>query len=276
MRRALFALIASLTMLVTMARPTLAITGGQLDNGAHPQVGSIIAPVGDGTAYFCSGTLIAPTVVLTAAHCTSEFSALGITEILVSFDDSIDFDNGTFYFSHDWASHPGYDDASWPFTMDVGVVLLDEAVDLPLASLPDPGLLDTIIPEHGGSPQRFNDVGYGVAGVITGGGPPQVNFPLDRRVSTQRYAPGGNDMVGVIHGITDLLFMLKSSPSARHGGGCGGDSGGPIFLEDTYTIVAIHIGGYRLGFDGVLCGRLSSINFRIDNPDALNWLYGYL
>jgi secreted trypsin-like serine protease len=276
MRRALFALIASLTMLVTMARPTLAITGGQLDNGAHPQVGSIIAPVGDGTAYFCSGTLIAPTVVLTAAHCTSEFSALGITEILVSFDDSIDFDNGTFYLSHDWASHPGYDDASWPFTMDVGVVLLDEAVDLPLASLPDPGLLDTIIPEHGSSPQRFNDVGYGVAGVITGGGPPQVNFPLDRRVSTQRYAPGGNDMVGVIHGITDLLFMLKSSPSARHGGGCGGDSGGPIFLEDTYTIVAIHIGGYRLGYDGALCGRLSSINFRIDNPDALNWLYGYL
>ena len=87
---------------------------------------------------------------------------------------------------------------------------------------------------------------------------------------------GGNEAVGVIHGLTDRLRMLKANPSSRHGSGCGGDSGGPIFLGDTATVVAVHTGGYRLGFDGALCGRLSSLNHRIDTPIVLDWLYTFL
>ena len=266
--------IAFIFMLL-LATPAAAITGGQPDNGAHPQVGFIMAPAPEGGFYFCSGTLIAPNVVLTAAHCTFLFSAIGATEVSVSFDDVIT-DDSTFHASHEWYSHPDYVDADWPFTVDIGVVILDEALDLPLASLPDPGLLDEIIPDHGASRQEFVDVGYGQTGVTTGGGPPQPNFPLERRQSSQRYHPGGNDQVGVIHGLTDLLLMLKANPSSRHGSGCGGDSGGPIFLGDTYTLVAIHTGGYRLGVDGALCGRLSSLNHRLDTPIVLNWLYGFL
>ena len=99
-----------------------------------------------------------------------------------------------------------------------------------------------------------------------------AEFPLRRRQSTQTYHPGGNDLVGVIHGFSDLLLMLKANPSSRHGSGCGGDSGGPIFLDGTYTVVAVHTGGYRLGFDGQLCGRLSSLNHRVDTATVLNWL----
>lgn len=83
-------------------------------------------------------------------------------------------------------------------------------------------------------------------------------------------------MVGAIHGMDELLLQLKSSPSARHGSGCGGDSGGPIFLGDSWTIVAIHTGGYRLGYDGAICGRISSLNHRIDTPQVLDWLYGFV
>lgn len=269
MRRFVFALVALIVALA--ASPVAAVTGGQPDNGGHPQVAFIYAP-GVG---FCSGTLIAPKVVLTAGHCTDFFDSEHLRRVLVSFDDTVT-SNSTFYSSRRWSTHPDYVDADWPFTVDVGVVILSQSVDLPLASLPEPGLLDELLPDDGASDQTFTDVGYGQTGVDTGGGPPTPAFPLQRRQSTQTYAPGSNDLVGVSHGLTDLLLMLKASPSSRHGSGCGGDSGGPIFLGDSFTIVAVHTGGYRLGFDGSLCGRLSSLNHRVDTPVILNWLNQFL
>jgi Trypsin len=272
MRRLLSILIVMIVGALAFQGPAAAVTGGQPDGDAHPQVALLLAPVPSGGSLLCSGTLIAPTVILTAAHCTYGFSALGATVVNVSFDSAVT-NESTFYTSTTWAWHPEYVDSAWPFTVDVGVVILDEPVDLPLASLPGENVLGEIIPERGASQQDFVDVGYGQTGVVTGGGPPQPSFPLERRQSTQRYHPGGNnEMLGVIHGLTDLMLMLKANPSSRHGSGCGGDSGGPIFLSGTYTIVAIHTGGYRLGFDGALCGRLSSLNHRIDTSTVLSWL----
>ena len=265
----------AIVAIIGSVAPAGAVTGGQPDGDAHPQVGLILAPAPEGGSYICSGSLIAPDVVLTAGHCTFLFSALGIKEISVSFDSVITADS-TFYESRKWYTHPDYVDDDWPFTVDVGVIILRDNLDLPLAYLPEPYLLNSVIPEDGASDQQFVDVGYGQTGVETGGGPPQANFPLERRQSTQTYHPGGNEQLGVIHGLTDLMLMLKANPSSRHGSGCGGDSGGPIFLGDTATVVAIHTGGYRLGFDAQLCGRLSSLNHRIDTPIVLDWLYGFL
>lgn len=274
--RALTVLAAVVIAFGLTVAPAGAITGGEPDNWEHPQTGIILALYDDGSGYLCSGSLIAPSVLLTAGHCTVLFDQEGFKEVLISFDESIDFENGTFYRSREWYTHPDYVDADWPFTQDFGVVILKDALDLPLAELPYEGMLYDLIPDQGASDQGFVDVGYGQTGVDTGGGPPQPSFPLDRRQSTQTYHPGGNDYVGVIHGLTDTLLMLKANPSSRHGSGCGGDSGGPIFLEGTYTLAAIHTGGYRLGFDGALCGRLSSLNHRLDTATALNWLYQFL
>jgi secreted trypsin-like serine protease len=272
MRRQIVAIAFAMLAVVLVVAPAAAVTGGRPDNGEHPHVGMILAPAPEGGFYFCSGTLIAPTVVLTAAHCTWLFSELRIGEILVSFDDQVTSES-TFYASHEWYSHPDYVDTEWPFTVDVGVVILGEAIGITrFGVLPGEGLLNELIPRRGEAQATFVDVGYGQTGVVTGGGPPQPNFPLERRQSTQRYHPGRNGMVGVAHGMNDLLFMLKANPSSRHGSGCGGDSGGPIFLEGSDVIVAIHTGGYRLGFDGALCGRLSSLNHRIDTPIVLDWL----
>ena len=276
MRRLLSILLVTIVVALAMQGPAGAVTGGKLDGESHPQAGFIMAPAPEGGFYFCSGSLIAPNVVLTAGHCTSLFTDIGATEVFVSFDPAITEDSN-FYSSYEWYTHPGYVDADWPFTVDVGVLILDAWLDLPLAFLPDPYLLDTYIPDQGASRQQFVDVGYGQTGVETGGGPPVPYFPLERRQSSQRYHPGGNsEMLGVIHGLTDLMLMLKANPSSRHGSGCGGDSGGPIFLGDTATVVAVHTGGYRLGFDGALCGRLSSLNHRIDTPVVLDWLYEFL
>jgi hypothetical protein len=79
--------VMALMLIVAIApgSPAAAVTGGRPDNGAHPQVGLVLAP---GVA-FCSGPLIAPTVVLTAAHCTTFFDAAGVREVQVSFDDQV-------------------------------------------------------------------------------------------------------------------------------------------------------------------------------------------
>ena len=47
----------------------LAITYGQPDGNKHPNVGALVGTFDGQTYPYCSGTLISPTVFLTAAHC---------------------------------------------------------------------------------------------------------------------------------------------------------------------------------------------------------------
>lgn len=55
-----------------------AITFGQPDDGRHPFVGSLVAEFGGATFQWCSGTLVSPTIVVTAAHCLFETDEAGI------------------------------------------------------------------------------------------------------------------------------------------------------------------------------------------------------
>src|SRR5215208_4852965 len=59
-----------------------AIVYGTLDSG-HPNVGALLrlSARADGTWQTCSGTLIAPNVFLTAAHCDQ-----GLSRVTVTFD----------------------------------------------------------------------------------------------------------------------------------------------------------------------------------------------
>jgi V8-like Glu-specific endopeptidase len=72
--------------------------------------------------------------------------------------------------------------------------------------------------------------------------------------------------------LDPLWFIVRNSPSPRHGGACGGDSGSPVLFAGTDTVVAVHTGGYRLGRNGVICGRITSLNHRIDLPEILGWI----
>src|SRR5438270_5871902 len=92
--------VALVAMALLFAAPSaLATTNGQPDAGRHPEVGALVgffAPAGMSIAY-CSGTLISPTVFLTAAHC----GFLATPTVQVTFDEvytpSSTTYTGTFY-----------------------------------------------------------------------------------------------------------------------------------------------------------------------------------
>lgn len=78
MRRRLTAVIGLVTALA-LAAPTAAITTGQQDGNEHPYVGELLFYVPDaadsrfddpGGWFSCTGTLLSPTVIVTAGHCT--------------------------------------------------------------------------------------------------------------------------------------------------------------------------------------------------------------
>ena len=80
-----FAALAVAAMsLLAAAVPAAAITGGEPDGEGHPNV-ALIAFYEGGTRYRCTATLVTPTVLLTAAHCT--MGTAGKT--LVTFDSVI-------------------------------------------------------------------------------------------------------------------------------------------------------------------------------------------
>ena len=281
MRKKLFAVFAVLVIALTAVVPAGAITGGQPDGDMHPYSGLVLVP----GISFCSGTLIAPTVVLTAGHCTDFFSNPGedigtIEEVWVTFDseasvnlDTWEITGGTWYVSHTWYTHPDYVSDDWPFTADYGVMILDQAVtDVTPAALPEPYMLDEMLGTTGQTDQRFMDVGYGQSGVSVGGGPYTRNFEFIRKYSVQRFNPS-NGAVGTQY---YLWLMLQSSPSANVGGGCGGDSGSGIFPAGEDTVVAVHVGGFRMGFHDRLCGRMTALNMRVDQPIVLDWLATFL
>ena len=277
MRKILLPILIAFVLVLSSFTPALAVTGGQPDNNGHPYGALLLVP-----GYtFCSGTLIDEDVILTAAHCTSFWEENDLT-VYVSFDpyasvdpDTWEITGGTWYTADTFVTHPDYVDADWPYTADYGLVLLDEpVVGIAPALLPSPYLLDDLVGTTGQTEYRFMDVGYGVSGVDKFKGWPPYLSHVDfiRRVSIQRFNPSVNTQ--------PYWFMLQNVPNAQFGGACGGDSGSGIFpvAEDPLgdTVVAVHTGGYRMGWEGQLCGRKTSLNHRVDLPFVLDWIALYI
>ena len=85
-RRLSLLVAATLTLSVVVASPASAITGGEPDGNRHPNVALIVFYAeADALRYRCTATLISPTVLITAAHCTE--GVAGST--LVTFDSVI-------------------------------------------------------------------------------------------------------------------------------------------------------------------------------------------
>ena len=109
------------------AGSALAITNGQHDGNGHPNVGAMMAfddPSQPNTLQvLCSGTLVAPRVFLTAAHCTDYLlNELGTTDVWVTFNtNSADGP----YIHGSMVQNPLYNGKPAQNGNDIAVILLD-------------------------------------------------------------------------------------------------------------------------------------------------------
>ncbi len=228
--------------------PAAAIINGSPDGNRHPAVGGLVSATqyADGTWTYCSGTLISPTVFLTAAHCGTDGE-----RVLVTFDSDYEAGDrvyaGTF---HADAQYPGPSSD----VHDIAVVVLDSAVaGIAPARLPTANSLSRLPRD-----QRFTSVGYGAYEVTHQPGGHQYLYDDRRMVAT-----------GTLNATNKTWLRVSMNPSTGNGGTCYGDSGGPNFLGTTTIIAAITITG------DAVC-RATNVTYRLDTPSARAFLSQYV
>ena len=230
------------------ASPAAAITNGSPDGDGHPNVAGLVndTQYSDGTWIYCSGTLISPTVVLTAAHCNDDGARTRVT-----FDPA--YVDGDKTYSGTFHSDPLYGGPTSDYH-DIAVIVLDQAVKgIAPATLPKAGSLS-----HLSKDQKFTSVGYGAYEVTNGRGGHQYLYDDARGVAT-----------GTLNAINKTLLRISMNPSTGNGGTCYGDSGGPNFLGSTNTIAAITITG------DAVC-RSTNVDYRLDTESARSFLSRYV
>lgn len=275
MRARLSVLAAAIIVGLGLVAPANASTGGTPDGETHPNVGLIAFYDATGR-YRCSATLVSPTVLLTAAHCT--LGTLGKT--LVTFDSVIaeappsplpvaaDVTAGytaeelaaAGYLSGTAYTHPEYSDFTdinnWN---DVAVIVLDEPVtDIAPAPIAPLGAADALK-----QPRKtiFTAVGYGTEVRKSETGPqkptPQ-SYPLIRRYVEM---PGQK--------ITPQIIQTNGNEKDTFGTGgtCFGDSGGSLWLDG--AVVGVTSYGYTSN-----CRYIDGYQ-RVDIPVVAEWLDGF-
>jgi hypothetical protein len=264
----------ALITLMASSSTAYAIKNGGPDEDAHPYVCWIAT--WDGTSelvYLGTGSLIAPDVVLTAGHITQPPG--GIAYAWVSFDPEfnplidwrpMDSTSGVWHEVAEWHHHPWYcigcgkkGLTDW-ITYDVGVLILTDPVGIECAELPDVGLVDTLSMK-----EDVDLVGYGVQYQIHGGGPPDWDWiDFGYRYFAQAKLIASN------HILSDEFLRLTANPGNGKGGTCYGDSGSPILLAGTNTILGVCSWGPNGNCAGV------SYEQRIDLSDILEWIQSWL
>ena len=262
MRRSLL-LFATMTLAVLLASGVAgAITYGQPDNNRHPYVGALVVSDEDGQMFTaCSGTLISPTIFLTAAHCVVGLERFQWTFEGITFDSTFDPASSD-VISGTPHAHPLFEREAAYFH-DIAVIELNSDVtELGYGVLPTVGLLDELNQDRGLRGQEFTSVGYGFQERThdPGSGPPAYGTEEVRLFSTQLFRT-----------LTKNHLKLSQNPALGYGGTCYGDSGGPIFLggPSSNQLVALTSTG-----DAVCTA--TSVNYRLDSPEALAFLANYV
>lgn len=269
-------LIALLTVVAVLAIAVIsvgAITDGELDGEDHPHVVLLLMEVGGEPMYRCSGTLLSPTVLLTAGHCVSNYPDEPYSGMRVFTESDVDGGDNDYPYAGNntveavsWAAHPLYETEDPFYFHDVGIVILEEpgVVGLDVyGALPEVDEFDDLpMPSGKRDKTRFTSVGYGLQAIFSDEA--QWELQSDRiRMVAYPFLLKLN-----VAGITgDFSLLLSNNHST--GGTCFGDSGGPNFLEDTNIVAGVTSFGMNQN-----CAGIGGV-FRTDRADVLDFIDDY-
>lgn len=232
---------------------------GTLDD--FPQAGALLAETGGAINLQCSSSLIAPDVVITAAHCVDP-SVVGATSFdnvgwsresdLTAFQSASEWPEDA-TLGTEWVFHDEWDLASLgtglALNYDIGLLFLETALtDIPLAYLP--------------TADEATQIQEGATVSIVGWG-------MDNAADSASY---GIKHYGdsTIDALADYEFQVGAATEAVRK--CHGDSGGPSFLDvDTPSSVkARMIGITSHTWDETDCAETGGVDTRADY--YLDWV----
>lgn len=207
----------------------------------------------------CTGTLIAPTIFLTAAHCVEAAEVVFEgTETWVSFDSVFDPATSTLL-PGTAIMHPDYGfsgPGGFSDPHDIAVIVLDDPVGITPAQLPTEGLLDELRASHELRSATFTAVGYGTVRETRKKGPQNILPNEQRRFALQSALA-----------LRPSWLQLSMNEATGDGGTCYGDSGGPHFLGgvESNLIVSITVTG------DAMC-KATDTTYRLDTESARDFL----
>jgi Trypsin len=280
--RLVWPMVAAAALMLLTAVPAGAITAPRTkdETNRYSNVGGMVAyrPSRNWFGSRCSGTLIAPTVFLTASHCTAIFIDDDPTDddrVWVSFEPEIvhvpvpegakpaDIDPAAarpLWIRATPVVNPGYSQRQGD-SGDIGALILERDArelypGIQFAALPPAGFLDALAAQNGLKGSEYLAVGYGSHERLheQGGGAP--NFTEDE---WRWYAVSG------FNALNKGYLRLTMNPALDYGGTCYGDSGGPNYHLPSMYLVAVTVTG------DVPC-RSTNVVYRTDNASAREFL----
>lgn len=276
MRRFQIALAAGLIAIAAFAAPASAITNTYTKDFDHPYVGLIAFYDANGDfSHRCSGSLLSPTVFLTAGHCTDDGAGGVMTSARVwfqqgagvNYDPATELDPITGYpeacagdtlgkvcATGTKMTNYGFDNfAGFPDNRDAGVVILDQPISVSkYATLAPAGTLD-------GAKKKglyFTVSGYGISFSSKHG-----------NISFRERLQAISTLVNLNSTWTDGYNIQTQGNGGWRGGTCSGDSGGPILLRNTDVIVGIT----SFGKSNAGC-RGTDFYYRTDRQPVLDFI----
>ena len=242
------------------SRPSL-IVNGQPTGELYGSVGALIfdwwEPLGvvNGDDQWCTGSLVSPTVFVTAAHCVVGPDTPPGTQFYVSFAPDLLARHIKIIKATGYAFDPayGHDQAK---LHDLAVVFLPASATRGMTplGLPEAGELDRLAAQGGLSKTLFVNVGYGSSASRTG--PPRFGWDGMRNMSKSEFM-----------GLQPTwLGLLMNTSATGEGGDCYGDSGGPKFIDGNPDKI------YATVTTGDYPCRATTWGWRLDTPEARAFL----
>jgi secreted trypsin-like serine protease len=275
---------AAMALLVTaLTAPLNAITGDWVKDFEHPFVGLAVFYDANGEFLWrCSGTLLSPTVFLTAGHCADTESGARSARVYFQqdagahYDPVTQLDPVTGYpetcagstlgatcatsvqiFNFDFTGS-----LTVPNTHDVGLLILDQSITLSeYGQLAPVGTLTSLATSRGIKETVFTVSGYGLTYK------PNANAPLTT-ISFRERLMAQSTLVNLTSALNDGFNLQTQGNGDARGGTCNGDSGGPVFLGPYSSNLVVAVTSFGLN---TLC-RGTDFAYRVDATPVQSWM----